>query len=141
MTSNLGSEHIQAHEVGRAEIERRVMEVVRATFRPELLNRIDDVLVFERLDRRHLDQIVDLQLERFRKRLAERALTLDLTEEARGLLSERGYDPTYGARPLKRAIQNLLENPLALALIQGAFPEGSTIRAIRDGEKLAFQRV
>ncbi|MFZ4737690.1 MAG: ATP-dependent chaperone ClpB [Bradymonadia bacterium] len=141
MTSNLGSEHIQAQDVGRAEIERRVMEVVRATFRPELLNRIDDVLVFERLDRRHLDQIVDLQLERFRKRLAERALTLDLTDEARGLLSERGYDPIYGARPLKRAIQNLLENPLALSLIQGAFPEGSTIRATRDGEKLAFQRV
>ena len=140
MTSNLGSEHIGAAEASRTEIETRVMGVVRSTFRPEFLNRIDDVLVFDRLSRAEIGHIVELQLERFRRRLGERGLTFTLSDSAATLLADRGYDPVYGARPLKRAIQQLVENPLASALLRGEFPEGCSIRAERDGEGLTFAR-
>jgi len=140
MTSNLGSDHIGAADVSRPEIESRVMSVVRATFRPEFLNRIDDVLVFDRLSRGEIGHIVELQLERFRRRLGERGLTFTLSDSAMTLLADRGFDPVYGARPLKRAIQQLVENPLASALLRGEFPEGVAIRAERDGEQLTFSR-
>jgi ATP-dependent Clp protease ATP-binding subunit ClpB len=113
----------------------RSEEALREVFSPEFLNRIDEIVVFEPLTREHLGEIVELQLERLRARLAERGVQLDLTEAAKEHLAEAGWDPTYGARPLKRAIQRLVENPLALRLLEGEFEEGDTVRAdLADGE-------
>jgi ATP-dependent Clp protease ATP-binding subunit ClpB len=118
----------------------RSEEQLRETFRPEFLNRIDEVVRFEPLTREQLAEIVDLQLGRLRERLAERKLDLEVTDAAKELLAEEGWDPAYGARPLKRAIQRLLENPLALELLEGRFAEGDTVRVdARDGE-LVFER-
>jgi ATP-dependent Clp protease ATP-binding subunit ClpB len=113
---------------------------LRDRFRPEFLNRVDEVVVFEALTREQLSDIVELQLARLRERLAERKLSLEVTDEAKELLAEEGWDPAYGARPLKRAIQRLVENPLALRLLEGDFAEGDVVRvAAVDGE-LAFER-
>ena len=118
----------------------RSPEELRERFRPEFLNRIDEVVVFQPLSREQLSEIVDLQLGRLRERLAERRLELEVTDAAKELLAEEGWDPAYGARPLKRAIQRLLENPLARELLEGRFAEGDTVRVdARDGE-LAFER-
>jgi ATP-dependent Clp protease ATP-binding subunit ClpB len=118
----------------------RSPEEMRERFRPEFLNRIDEIVVFEPLTKEQLGEIVELQLARLRARLAERGLGLELTEAATELVAEAGWDPTYGARPLKRALQRLVENPLALRLLEGEFGEGDTIRAdARDGE-LVFER-
>src|SRR4051812_46505596 len=109
-------------------------------FRPEFLNRIDEIVEFQPLSREQLGEIVELQLGRLRARLAERGLTLDLTEEAKEVVAEAGWDPAYGARPLKRALQRLVENPLALRLLEGEFAEGDTVRVgARDGE-LVFEK-
>ncbi len=113
---------------------------LRERFRPEFLNRIDEVVVFEALTREQLAEIVELQVERLRVRLAERKLGLELTEAAKEAVAEAGWDPAYGARPLKRALQRLVENPLALKLLEGEFAEGDTVRVdARDGE-LVFER-
>jgi ATP-dependent Clp protease ATP-binding subunit ClpB len=118
----------------------RSQEQMRDVFRPEFLNRIDEIVEFEPLTREQLAEIVDLQLERLRARLVERGIELELTDEAKHVLAEAGWDPTYGARPLKRAIQRLVENPLALRLLEGDFGEGDTVRVdSRDGE-LVFER-
>ncbi|MBI5581627.1 MAG: ATP-dependent chaperone ClpB [Deltaproteobacteria bacterium] len=141
MTSNVGSQWIL--ELGardRAEMERRVMEALRATFKPEFLNRIDEVVIFQNLTPEEIDRIVEIQIDRLRKRLAERKIELALTEEAKDLLGRRGYDPIYGARPLKRAIQQLLENPLALEILKGNFPAGSQVRAEAAGDRMVFTR-
>jgi ATP-dependent Clp protease ATP-binding subunit ClpB len=119
----------------------RSAEELRERFRPEFLNRIDEIVLFEPLTREQLAEIVELQLARLRERLAERKLELELTDGAKELIAEAGWDPTYGARPLKRAIQRLLENPLALLLLQGAFAEGDRIRAEADGGEIRFERV
>jgi len=109
-------------------------------FRPEFLNRIDEIVEFKPLSREELGEIVELQLTRLRERLAERGLGLELTDEAKELVAEAGWDPTYGARPLKRALQRLIENPLALRLLEGEFAEGDTVRVnARDGE-LVFEK-
>ena len=138
MTSNLGTELIHPGASSRAENERRVLEVVRSHFRPEFVNRIDDIVIFERLERAELEQIIDLQLDRFRARLAEREVKIELSAAARSLVIAAGYDPTYGARPLKRAIQRLLENPLAAKLLSGDVPRGASLRAEAHGEVLDF---
>ena len=118
----------------------RSSEQMREHFRPEFLNRIDEIVVFEVLTREQLGEIVELQLARLRERLAERGIGLELTDEAKEHLAEAGWDPTYGARPLKRAIQRLVENPLAMRLLEGDFGEGDTVLVdVRDGE-LAFER-
>src|SRR5437763_6181999 len=118
----------------------RSAEQMREHFRPEFLNRIDEIVVFEPLTREQIGEIVEHQLERLRARLAERRITVDLTDAAKELLAEAGWDPAYGARPLKRAIQRLVEHPLAAALLEGRFGEGDTILVdARDGE-LAFER-
>jgi ATP-dependent Clp protease ATP-binding subunit ClpB len=139
MTSNVGSQWIQ--ELGardRQEMEARVTEALRSTFKPEFLNRIDEIILFHGLGPEQIDVIVDIQLERLRRRLAERRIELDLDASARRLLARRGYDPVYGARPLKRAIQQLVENPLALDLLKGRFPEGARVRAEADGDRIVF---
>jgi len=141
MTSNVGSQWIL--ELGardRSEMERRVMETLRSTFKPEFLNRIDEVVIFQNLTPEQIGRIVEIQLNRLRKRLAERKIELTLTEAAKHLLGRMGYDPLYGARPLKRAIQQLIENPLALEILKGNFPAGSQVRAEAAGDRMTFTR-
>jgi ATP-dependent Clp protease ATP-binding subunit ClpB len=118
----------------------RSRDEVTATLRPEFVNRIDEIVVFERLSREQLAEIVELQLRRLRARLAERGLSLELSEAAKELVAEAGWDPAYGARPLKRALQRLVENPLALKLLEGEFGDGDTVRVdVRAGE-LVFEK-
>jgi ATP-dependent Clp protease ATP-binding subunit ClpB len=118
----------------------RSEEQMREVFRPEFLNRIDEIVVFEALSREQLGEIVELQLGRLRERLAERGLELELTDEAKHAIADAGWDPTYGARPLKRAIQRLLENPLALRLLEGDFHEGDTVRVDAQNGDLVFTK-
>jgi ATP-dependent Clp protease ATP-binding subunit ClpB len=118
----------------------RSSEALREFFRPEFLNRVDEIVEFKALSREQLGGIVELQLERLRARLAERGLALELSDEATAAIAESGWDPAYGARPLKRAIQRLLENPLALRLLEGDFGEGDTIRVDAQNGDLAFTR-
>ena len=134
MTSNVGSDAILAAS-DAAEVRDRVEAALRATFRPEFLNRIDETVVFHRLGRDELRQIVDLQLTRVGARLASRRISLEVTDAARDALAEVGYDPAFGARPLKRAIQRLVENPLALRLLEGGARDGdSVVVDALDGE-------
>jgi ATP-dependent Clp protease ATP-binding subunit ClpB len=145
MTSNIGSQLIvdagaQADDRAWAGVEQRVRDELRHFFRPEFLNRVDDIIVFRPLSRADLVEIVDIQLRHFETLLAARHLRLDVTPEAKELLAAQGYDPVYGARPLKRVIQRELQNPIALALLEGDFHEGDTIRAERAGEHLRFVR-
>jgi ATP-dependent Clp protease ATP-binding subunit ClpB len=134
MTSNLGSEHIQP-DLPDEVISTRVMEAVRAHFRPEFLNRIDDVVVFTRLSREDLREIVDIQLGHLRERLEDRRITLEVTTAAADMVAEMGFDPVYGARPLKRVIQKQIADPLAVALLEGRFEDGSTITVdAKDGD-------
>ncbi len=127
MTSNVGSDVITGYTGAHEAMRERVLEALRAHFRPEFLNRVDDIVVFHSLDRAQVRRIVDIQLDRLQRRLADRKLTLAFTERAKDLLGEHGYDPVYGARPLKRVIQNEVETPLAQMLIAGEVVDGSTI--------------
>jgi ATP-dependent Clp protease ATP-binding subunit ClpB len=119
----------------------RSAEQLHERFRPEFLNRIDEIVEFKPLSRDQIAEIVELQLERLRHRLAERHITLELTDAAKEALAEAGWDPAYGARPLKRAIQRLVENPLALRLLEGDFADGDTIRIDAHGDELVFVKV
>jgi ATP-dependent Clp protease ATP-binding subunit ClpB len=144
MTSNVGSQHIvELSEKQRDEMLRRIEEALRAHFKPEFLNRIDETIVFHQLDRAHFHRIVDIQLERVKALLVERRIQLEVTDEAKDLLAERGYDPHYGARPLKRVIQRMLQDPLAMKILEGEFPEGSKVRvdARVSGEALEFRSI
>jgi ATP-dependent Clp protease ATP-binding subunit ClpB len=137
MTSNIGSQYIvEAGAASWDRVEERVRDELRNHFRPEFLNRVDDIIVFRPLSRSDLVQIVDLQLVRLEQLLAQRSLKLEVVPEARELLAEQGYDPVYGARPLKRVIQRELQNRIALELLEGGFKEGDTIRVERDGHNL-----
>jgi ATP-dependent Clp protease ATP-binding subunit ClpB len=142
MTSNLGSHLIQqfAGEGEYKAMREAVMEVVRGHFRPEFLNRIDESVVFHPLDSAQIRVIAAIQTEGLRQRLTERGITLQLGEAALDKLAEAGFDPVYGARPLKRAVQALVENPLARAILDGQFVSGDTVTVdVRDGE-LVFER-
>jgi ATP-dependent Clp protease ATP-binding subunit ClpA len=110
-----------------AEIKRRVMEAMKAQFRPEFLNRVDEVIIFHQLTREHLMKIVDIQLASLKKRLADRHIDIELTEAAKEFLVKEGYDPVYGARPLKRTIQRLVLDPLAVEVLRGGFRDGDTV--------------
>jgi ATP-dependent Clp protease ATP-binding subunit ClpB len=143
MTSNLGSQVIleYAGEGNYARMKSAVMEIVQKNFRPEFVNRIDDIVVFHPLGTPQIRAIVDIQLGYLRARLLERDMGLELDDQARDLIGEAGFDPVYGARPLKRAIQQQIENPLAQRILKGEFVPGSRIRAtVRDGA-LAFKQV
>ncbi|HUS66245.1 MAG TPA: AAA family ATPase, partial [Kofleriaceae bacterium] len=134
MTSNVGSQHLRdLAPDNRKAVERRVEEELRSTFRPEFLNRIDEIIFFEPLRREQLDRIVAIQVARFAALLADRGLTLELTPAATELVAERGHDPVYGARPLKRSIQKNLIDPLANAILAGAFTAGDRVVADVDG--------
>jgi ATP-dependent Clp protease ATP-binding subunit ClpB len=141
MTSNLGSQMIQelAGEQNYATMKDAVMEVVSQHFRPEFINRVDDVVVFHPLGREHIREIVDIQLGYLHKRLADRDMSVELTDAARDKLAAAGFDPVYGARPLKRAIQQQVENPLAQEILQGKFKPGDTIQVGVSNDKLEFR--
>jgi len=141
MTSNLGGQLIQEMSNRQFEdVQEAVMAVLRDHFRPEFLNRVDEVIVFRSLTQEQLGAIVDIQLKRLEKRLAERRIALVVTDAARKLLAERGWDPVYGARPLKRAIQRLVQDPLAMQLLEGKFGEGDTIEVGAKSGELIFAK-
>jgi ATP-dependent Clp protease ATP-binding subunit ClpB len=141
MTSNVASDLVQ--EMARREtkaMKDQLMDALRRTFRPEFLNRIDEIVTFRSLGLDEIRRIVDIQLEDLRKRLAERKITLELSDAARELLAERGYDPVFGARPLKRTLQRMVENPLAVDVLGGRFGEGDHVVVEPHGEGLAFSK-
>jgi ATP-dependent Clp protease ATP-binding subunit ClpB len=142
MTSNLGSQLIQELSERKAwsDVREAAMGVLRDHFRPEFLNRVDEVIIFRPLTREQLAAIVDIQVDQLRKRLAERKIGLVLTDAARALLAERGWDPVYGARPLKRTIQRMVQDQLAMRLLRGEFGEGDTIRVDAADGELIFAR-
>jgi len=135
MTSNLGSDVWSSSGGGTRE---DALQVLRGHFRPEFLNRVDDIVVFRPLQRAQMTAIVEIQLGRLRKLLAERKLTLELTDSALAHLIEKGWDPAFGARPLKRAIQHELQDPLAVRLLEGAYEAGDTVRVTMEGDALLF---
>ncbi|MDC0709258.1 ATP-dependent chaperone ClpB [Stigmatella sp. ncwal1] len=145
LTSNIGSQALQEGMAGKETLDERtrseVMDALRGHFRPEFLNRVDEIVLFEPLKRSEIHRIVDLQLARLQKLLTDKRLTLELTDAARNFLGERGYDPTYGARPLKRVIQKHLMDPLALKVLGGEFLPGDNIQADLSGEGLSFGKV
>jgi ATP-dependent Clp protease ATP-binding subunit ClpB len=141
MTSNIGSHLIAAvpHDADESQWRRvrdEVMAELRSQFRPEFLNRVDDVILFSRLDQKQLREIVQIQLRGLSERLAQRKLTLNVSDTALDLLAREGYDPTYGARPLKRVIQRRLQDPIAMAILEGRFREGDTIEVDAEGDQL-----
>jgi len=139
MTSNLASSYILEHaEADMKQVRRHVEEALKRAFRPEFLNRIDDTIVFTSLKEHDLLEIVDLQLARLRNTLADRRIDLIVTDLAKGRLIEAGYDPAFGARPLKRAIQRLIQDPLALKLLDGTIAPGSTVRVTLEGDEIVL---
>ena len=139
MTSNIGSQFIM-DEQNAEQREAKVTEALRGHFRPEFLNRIDETIIFDRLNRDELTEIVGLQLERVRQRLAKQGIGLALSSEAKEFIANQGYDPVYGARPLKRAIQRHLLDPLSLEVLEGRFKDGDLIRAEMHSGKLTFEK-
>jgi ATP-dependent Clp protease ATP-binding subunit ClpB len=142
MTSNLGSQLIQelAGEEHYEQMKRAVMEIVGTQFRPEFINRIDEVVVFHPLQREQIRAIADIQIEYLRRRLAERDIELHVSEAALDHLGQAGFDPVYGARPLKRAIQQQLENPLAQRILAGEFGPGDAIEVAVERDRLGFRK-
>lgn len=140
MTSNLGAEYLTA--LGENEdsdtVRDQVMDVVKMAFRPEFLNRVDEIILFHRLRRSEMGAIVDIQLERLRKLLTDRKIVLDLDDDAVHWLAEKGYDPVYGARPLKRAIQKHLQDPLAEKILGGDIADGSIVKVTAGSDRLLF---
>ncbi|HSE50186.1 MAG TPA: ATP-dependent chaperone ClpB [Terriglobales bacterium] len=142
MTSNLGAAYLQSARLDQpdefASATAQVMDALRAHFRPEFLNRVDDVIVFSPLGREQLTRIVDLRLEDLKRQLADRKISIELTDRAKELVFRQGYDVAYGARPLKRAIQKLIQDPLALKILEGEVLHGDHVTADADGDKLKF---
>ena len=136
LTSNLGSDILAAlpEKAEVAKVREQVMAVVRQAFRPEFLNRLDDILIFRRLSRGDMKAIVTIQLERLQKLLTDRKITLTVDNKAKEWLAEIGYDPVYGARPLKRVIQRQLQNPLAEMILAGRIADGETVKVTTSGE-------
>jgi ATP-dependent Clp protease ATP-binding subunit ClpB len=139
MTSNIGSQQIQDHQGDEAEMRRLVTEAMRQHFRPEFLNRVDDMIIFHPLDAEVLKRIVDIQVAQVQRRLADRKVQIEMTDAARELLAEEGFDLVYGARPLKRVIQRDVLNPLAARILAGEVHEGSTVMVDAEGRKLVFR--
>jgi ATP-dependent Clp protease ATP-binding subunit ClpB len=140
MTSNVGSQYIQ--ELGGLRYEEmveRVMDALRSHFKPEFLNRIDETIIFHNLSQDQLGEIVDIQVERLARRLAEKNIDLIVSQSAKAFVAEKGYDPVYGARPLKRVIQKLIENELSLEILNGNIREGDRVSAERKGDRIVFK--
>jgi ATP-dependent Clp protease ATP-binding subunit ClpB len=142
MTSNIGSQWIKELAVSnREEMEKRVTEALRAHFKPEFLNRIDETIIFKNLTLEQIIEIVEIQVKKLHDRLANRKIDLKLSGQAMSFIAEKGYDPVYGARPLKRVIQQYIENPLSMEILKGNIVEGARIRADVDGDQIAFKSV
>jgi ATP-dependent Clp protease ATP-binding subunit ClpA len=152
MTSNIGTGMVEKNTIGfsvhgkdgrNEDTRKRLLEALRQQFRPEFLNRVDDIIVFNSLTREHLSRIVDIQLEQVARRVKERKVKLEVTPAAKDAIINEGYDPQYGARPMKRAVQRLISDPLALKLINADFAEGDTILAdvTGNGNELTFSRL
>jgi ATP-dependent Clp protease ATP-binding subunit ClpB len=143
MTSNLGGDILAAQEEGHDSEEARdqVMEVVRATFRPEFLNRLDETILFHRLFREHMDAIVEIQLGQLQDLLADRNLSLNLDKAATAWLADQGYDPVFGARPLKRVIQKSLQNPLASLILEGRIIDGEEVKVSAGPDGLTLNGI
>jgi ATP-dependent Clp protease ATP-binding subunit ClpB len=139
MTSNLGS-HLFSEEQEPKRLRKEIMDVLRQSLRPEFLNRIDEIVVFKALGREEIGRIVTIQIAHLMKRLADKRITLTLTPAAEELLAQEGYDPVYGARPLKRAIQRLVQDSLALKLLEGVFKDGDTVVADAKGDEIVFSK-
>lgn len=141
MTSNLGAEYLTnlAENEDTDSVREQVMSVVKASFRPEFLNRVDEIILFHRLKRNEMGAIVDIQLQRLLKLLADRKIALELDEDAREWLANKGYDPVYGARPLKRVIQKFVQDPLAEDILGGKVPDGSTVKVTSGSDRLLFR--
>jgi ATP-dependent Clp protease ATP-binding subunit ClpB len=140
MTSNVGSQEIATERIDE-NIREKIDQVLTATFKPEFLNRIDETVIFHRLSREDISEIVELQVELLAGRVHERGIEIELTDDARTLLGNLGYDPTYGARPLKRVIQKQLVDQLALKLLEGDFGEGDVVEVDASGDgELTFER-
>jgi ATP-dependent Clp protease ATP-binding subunit ClpB len=135
MTSNLGSQVIKEFSQDYETMQREILKILESSFRPEFLNRIDEVVIFRALAKSTLIQIVDIQLEFLRRRLEERKLGLEVSPKVKELLADKGFDPVYGARPLKRTIQQEIQNPLALRLLDGSYKEGDTVRVDVDKDR------
>ena len=140
MTSNLGAEHLQAVE-NSEDAREMVMEAVRLHFRPEFLNRVDEIVLFNKLAREDMGAIVDIQMKRLEKLLADRRMTIDLDASARDWIAAKGYDPAYGARPLKRVIQKDLQDPLARMLLEGTIKDGENIAVSSEAGVLTINGV
>jgi ATP-dependent Clp protease ATP-binding subunit ClpB len=140
MTSNLGADYLtQLGENDEVEkVRDQVMDVVKASFRPEFLNRVDEVILFHRLHRKEMGAIVEIQLTRLARLLTERKIVLELGQDARDWLADKGYDPIYGARPLKRAIQRYVQDPLSEKLLSGEFADGARIQVAAGSDRLLF---
>ncbi len=142
MTSNIGSAWIlEAGTSDWSAVETQVTSALRGHFKPEFLNRVDDIVIFKPLAEEQISQIVELQLKRMDQLLAARKITLEMTDEAKRLIATEGYDPAFGARPIKRAIQRYLQNPLALSILEGDFADGDRIRVTTEGNALAFEKM
>jgi ATP-dependent Clp protease ATP-binding subunit ClpB len=139
MTSNVGSERIVGEQVDE-KIREQIEEVLAMTFKPEFLNRIDDTVIFHRLSKQDIGRIVELQVAQLVVRVRERGIEIELTDEARTLLGNLGYDPTYGARPLRRVIQKQLVDKLALKILEGEFREGDTVLVQAEDGELTFEK-
>jgi ATP-dependent Clp protease ATP-binding subunit ClpB len=139
MTSNLGSQFIlELGAKNRREMEQRVSAALREAFKPEFLNRVDETIIFNNLGRDEIKSIVEIQLKRLRQNLASRKMALDITDRAKALIAEKGYDPVYGARPLKRTLQRLIQDPLAVKILEGEFREGDRVKVDAEGDELVF---
>ncbi len=139
MTSNLGSQYIQELAgTNRKEMERQVMAALRDAFKPEFLNRVDELIIFNSLGREEIKSIVEIQLKRLRQNLASRKMALEITDRAKALLADKGYDPVYGARPLKRTIQRMIQDSLAVKILEGEFKDGDRIKIDSDGDEMLF---
>ncbi|HQG82299.1 MAG TPA: AAA family ATPase, partial [Caldisericia bacterium] len=136
MTSNIGSQYIQSANLSYEELRQKVNEILRQQFRPEFINRVDEIVIFNRLGRKEILEIVDIQLRQIEKRLVERGITLNFSDTAKQLIAEKGFDPVFGARPIKRVIQREIVDPLSIKILSKEFNEGDTI--IVDAKDGAF---
>jgi ATP-dependent Clp protease ATP-binding subunit ClpB len=143
MTSNIGSEYIlEAREEDEDINEELVLKTMRNYFKPEFLNRVDDIIIYNFLTKDQIKDIVDIQIERLNETLEDHGVQVELTEPAKELLAEKGFDPEYGARPLKRAIQKYIQNPLSMKILEGKFLEGDIIKVdANHQQKLEFEKI
>ena len=139
MTSNIGSQWIQELAGDRPEMERRVTDALRSQFKPEFLNRIDETITFQNLTAEQLVEIVSIQIQKLKNRLMDRNIELAVSDSALKLIADKGYDPIYGARPLKRVIQQYIENPLSMEILKGAISDGARVDAEVEGQEIVFK--